>query len=238
MNAVTPIIDLARPARREHIETTRTAAATGATAVLVAHCDPVVSAGVVAILTGTRGFSVTVLERGASPVDRSDSRYADVVVADYDSGLRLIESDPNLSRRVLILTDSASQAKIRYALERGVRGYLLFGCGLAELVQGVRVIRNGGVALAPVVAGRIAETLCHRALTRTELVILRQMMLGLSNKAIALRQGIAAGTVKTHVKSILAKLNVASRTHAVVIAQRRGLVEEHDSSGSDRHPLA
>jgi DNA-binding NarL/FixJ family response regulator len=225
MSTVAPLIDLARPLRREFIGPTLT----GATAVHVAHSDPVVSAGLVAILTGTRDFRVTGADRAASPSPGSDLAEVDVVVADYTSALRLIEVTPELSQRMLILTDSDSQAKIRHALERGVRGYLLLGCSLAELLHGIRVVRNGGVALDPVAACRIAETMNQPALTHREQAILNQMMLGLSNKRIALGQGVAVGTVKTHVKSILAKLKVASRTQAVIIARRRGLVEECDA---------
>jgi DNA-binding NarL/FixJ family response regulator len=225
MSTVAPVIDLARLRRREFIEPTPTRA----TAVRVAHSDPVVSAGLVAILTGTRDFRVTAVDRAASALPGGDSAEVDIVVADYTSALRLIEATPELSQRMLILTDSDSEAKIRYALERGVRGYLLVGCSLAELLHGIRVVRQGGVALDSVAAFRIAETLNQPALTHRERAILSQMMLGLSNKRIALGQGVAVGTVKTHVKSILAKLKVTSRTQAVIIARRRGLLEEWDS---------
>jgi DNA-binding NarL/FixJ family response regulator len=193
--------------------------------VLVAHSDPVVSAGLVAILRETRGFRVRAAERVASPLADGDSADIDVIVADYNSALRLIEASADMSRHMLILTDSDSHAKIRHALERGVRGYLLSGCSLAELLHGISVVQNGGVALDPIVASRIAETLNQPALTHKEKAILDQMMLGLTNKRIALRQGVAVGTVKTHIKSILAKLRAANRTQAVVIARHRGLME-------------
>jgi DNA-binding NarL/FixJ family response regulator len=65
-------------------------------------------------------------------------------------------------------------------------------------------------------------------LTAREETILGEMMLGMSNKAIARELALAVGTVKTHVKSILAKLNAGSRTEAVSIAQRRGILrQEH-----------
>ena len=228
MSTLAPLIDLVRPLRREFIEPTPT----GITAVHVAHSDPVVSAGLVSILAGTREFRVTATDRPGSPSRGTDLTEVDVVVADYNSALLLIDVMPELSQRMLILTDSDSQAKIRHALERGVRGYLLLGCSLAELLHGIRVVRNGGVALDPVAACRIAETMNQPALTHREQAILNEMMLGLSNKRIALVQGVAVGTVKTHVKSILAKLKVTSRTQAVIIARRRGLVEECDAPGS------
>ena len=68
------------------------------------------------------------------------------------------------------------------------------------------------------------------ALTRREGDILRQMMLGRSNKRIAIELTVAIGTVKTHVKSILDKLDAASRTEAAAIAQRRGILQEERES--------
>jgi DNA-binding NarL/FixJ family response regulator len=66
----------------------------------------------------------------------------------------------------------------------------------------------------------------REALTAREEEILRQLMLGFSNKRIALEFSVALGTVKTHVKSILQKLQAKSRTEAISIAQRRGVLQE------------
>jgi DNA-binding NarL/FixJ family response regulator len=64
----------------------------------------------------------------------------------------------------------------------------------------------GGIALAALVASRIAERRKQEVLTKREEEVLGQVMLGLSNKAIAFKLTVALGTVKTHVKSILGKL--------------------------------
>jgi DNA-binding NarL/FixJ family response regulator len=159
---------------------------------------------------------------------------ADVVVADYDSGLRLIMSPGVQSSRVMVLTHSDSEAKISHALEQGARGYLLLGCSLQELIDGLRAVHVGGMALAPRVASRIAEWMRQQALTRREADILRQMMLGLSNKAIAGKLAISVGTVKVHVKAILSKLDATSRTEAVAIAQRRGILREEGGCAPPR----
>jgi two-component system NarL family response regulator len=84
----------------------------------------------------------------------------------------------------------------------------------------------GSIALAPLVASRVAERMKQEALTAREEDTLRQMMLGRSNKAIARKLTLAVGTVKTHVKSIFEKLNAASRSEAIAIAQRRGILRE------------
>jgi DNA-binding CsgD family transcriptional regulator len=116
---------------------------------------------------------------------------------------------------------------------QGARGYLLFGCSLQDLSEGLRSIYLGGIALGPLVASRIADRMKQQALTRREGDILRHMMLGMSNKAIASKLTLAVGTVKTHVKSVLEKLDASSRTQAVSIAQRRGILRE-DEEGAVR----
>ena len=190
--------------------------------VLIAHSDPLISAGLAATLSRLRDFE-TATGTGRQPA-------ADVVIADYESGLSLIASGGASGRRVLILTHSDSEAKICHALEQGARGYLLLGCSLQDLVDGLRSVYMGGIALGPLVASRIADRMKQQALTPREGDILRYMMLGMSNKAIASKLALAVGTVKTHVKSVLEKLNATSRTQAVSIAQRRGILRDEDES--------
>jgi DNA-binding NarL/FixJ family response regulator len=196
--------------------------------VLIAHGDPLIAAGLAVTLEKQTDFEALVSRPAlqASGGTARDLPPADVVVADYDAGLRLLVSAATHGHRIVILTQSDSEAKICHALERGARGYLLLGCPLQDLLNGLRSVRAGGIAMGPLVASRVAEWMKHRALTPREADILRQMMLGLSNKRIAIKLSLAVGTVKTHVKSILAKLDAASRTEAVAIAQRRGILQE------------
>src|SRR5262249_17874221 len=112
------------------------------------------------------------------------------------------------------------------------RGYMLMGCSLQDLSDGLRSIYMGGIALGPLVASRIADRMKQQALTRREGDILRYMMLGMSNKAIASKLTLAVGTVKTHVKSVLEKLDASSRTQAVSIAQRRGILSDESEPAS------
>src|SRR3569832_232980 len=95
-----------------------------------------------------------------------------------------------------------------------------------DLVEAVRFDYTGGIALGPHVASRIADRMKEQALTRREGDILRYMMAGMSNKAIATELMLAVGTVKSHVKSVLEKLDATSRTQAVSIAQRRGILRD------------
>jgi two-component system NarL family response regulator len=196
--------------------------------VLIAHSDPLIAAGLAVTLQKQHDFEAFV-RRPAPQVSSAAairSPPADVVVADYDSGMRLIASAETGSHPVVILTHSDSEAMICHALQQGARGYLLQGGSLADLLGGLRSVSVGGMAIGPLVAGRVAEWMKQPALTRREGDILRQMMLGRSNKRIAIELNVAIGTVKTHVKSILDKLDAASRTEAVAIAQRRGILRE------------
>jgi DNA-binding NarL/FixJ family response regulator len=196
--------------------------------VLIAHGDPLISAGLAVTLEKRQDFEAVVCSCASTVSHAMTSHFpsADVVVADYESGLRLIGSAGAQSHRVMILTHSDSEANISHALERGARGYLLLGCSLQHLIDGLRSVHAGGIALGPLVASRIADWMKQQALTRREADILRQMMLGLSNKGIAAKLTLAVGTVKTHVKSIFGKLDATSRTQAVAIAQRRGILRE------------
>jgi DNA-binding NarL/FixJ family response regulator len=195
--------------------------------VLIAHCDPLIAAGLAAVLRKRRDFKAVV----CSPASTSEGMashlsLADVVVADYDYGLRLIESAGAGSHQVMILTHSTGEAKVCRALEQGVRGYVLLGGSLQNLLDGLRSIHAGGVALGPLVVSRMAAWMKQQTLTRREEEILRQLMLGFSNKTIARKLALATGTVKSHVKAILQKLDARSRTEAAAIAQRRGILGE------------
>jgi DNA-binding NarL/FixJ family response regulator len=195
--------------------------------VLIAHSDPFIAAGLVTLLRERRDFEV--VARSRASISNAKAKHlpsSHVVVADYDSGMCLLESAGALSPRVIILTHSDSEEKICRALERGARGYLLLGCSLQELINSVRTVDVGNIAQGPLAVSRVADRMKQRALTHREEDILRQLMLGLSNKGIARKLTLAPGTVKTHFKAILRKFDVTSRTGAVAIAQRRGILRE------------
>jgi DNA-binding NarL/FixJ family response regulator len=198
--------------------------------VVIAHRDPFLSAGLARQLGNFAEFEPVVsgLELGAA-ITGSD--LADVVVADYDTGLGFIEADSRWRDRVVIFTERDSEASICHALEQGVRGYMLLGCGVADVAAAIRTVHEGGCALAPLVASRIVERIRWEKLTPSELNILRLLFFGLRNKEIALATSRAMETVNTHIKAIFRKLDARSRTQAVMVARRRGILPEE---GNDR----
>jgi DNA-binding NarL/FixJ family response regulator len=110
---------------------------------------------------------------------------------------------------------------------------LLRDVSAVELAAAVHAVASGLTVLDPEVAsvfGRGRRPSAANAeplsepLTERELEVLRELALGLPNKAIALRLGISEHTVKYHVGEILGKLDAASRTEAVMLGARRGLL--------------
>jgi len=181
--------------------------------VLVDHADPLVSAGLLAMLGREPEFDV----RGSAvgePVE--------VVVTDYAGGVRRAARGP----RVLIVTPNDREHEIRIALESGVHGYLLLGRPVDELTEAVRTLGRGLRYLGLEVSQRMADSLTREQLTGRETQVLRLLARGLCNKSIAQQLDIGLGTVKAHVRGILAKLEASSRTEVVSIAVQRGLIEE------------
>lgn len=194
--------------------------------VLVMHAEPLVAFGLAAALRQGPGFAVHV-----EGVDETAEAAYDVVVADYQDGVRLTTSPgarpPALkAARVLVMTTHDREHEVRLALESGVHGYLLLGCPIPELIAGVRALGAGSRYLCLAVAQRMAESLTREPLTPREADVLRLLVRGQCNKSIAKQLDIAVGTVKAHVKAIMAKLDASSRTEAASIAAQRGLIDE------------
>jgi DNA-binding NarL/FixJ family response regulator len=94
-----------------------------------------------------------------------------------------------------------------------------------ELLETIRIVHSGKRRVPPEIATEIAEHFADDALTGREIEVLRGVAAGKSNKLIAAELAISEGTVKTHMKSILPKLDASDRTHAVMIALRRGILD-------------
>lgn len=206
--------------------------------ILVTHSDPVARAGLTSALNAYADFEV-------DDYRESDVRVeSEVIAADFDLGMAVLSSarDRGRSVKVLIVTANDRECDIRRALKEGARGYLLQGCSLDELAGAVREAVGGGVHLGASIAQRLAESIYGDALTAREEEVLGHVVEGLCNKEIAREMGLAVGTVKSHLRAVYAKLDVRSRTHAVAVARRRGLLRVRESSlpdlgGSWGHPM-
>jgi two-component system, NarL family, response regulator len=127
--------------------------------------------------------------------------------------------------RIIVLTTYAGDAQAAAALKAGAAGYLLKNLVRKELIETIRVVHSGKRRIPPEIATEIAEHVADDALTEREVQVLRRVAAGKSNKLIAAELDISEGTVKTHMKSILPKLDASDRTHAVMIALKRGILD-------------
>lgn len=138
--------------------------------------------------------------------------------------------------RVIVLTSFLDDERILPAIRAGAAGYLLKDVEPAELARAVRGACEQRASIDPVIAARLLQTLSEPgrgdgagraagidSLTGREREVLSLIAEGRSNKRIAFELGIAEKTVKAHVGHVLAKLDVADRTAAAVLAVRAGL---------------
>lgn len=127
--------------------------------------------------------------------------------------------------RIIILTTHAGDVLISRALKAGVRAYLMKGLLRKELLETIRAVHAGKKRLSPEAAVEVAEHSSDEALTERETEVLRLVAAGNANKEIAAQLSLTEETVKSHVRSILAKLGANDRTHATTIGLRRGIIQ-------------
>jgi DNA-binding NarL/FixJ family response regulator len=128
--------------------------------------------------------------------------------------------------RCLVLTSTADHAQVALAMHAGAAGFLYKDVDPDALIRAVRSVHDGNTVLAPDAAGLLmspghaASVTGIGALTRREREVLALLADGRSNREIARLLQVSEKTVKTHVSSVLAKLGVADRTQAAIIAVR------------------
>jgi DNA-binding NarL/FixJ family response regulator len=127
--------------------------------------------------------------------------------------------------RIVVLTTAAGDMLALRAFKAGAVGYLLKNLLRKELTETIRQVHRGHKRIPPEIAQQIAEHAADDGITARELDVLRCVAKGSSNKIIASMLNISEQTVKHHVTSILSKLDASDRTHAVIIALQRGLLE-------------
>jgi DNA-binding NarL/FixJ family response regulator len=134
--------------------------------------------------------------------------------------------------RVLILTTFDLDEYVVEAFRAGASGFLLKTAPPQHLVAAVRTVQEGDALLAPASTRRLIEQVAHtpaepaalEQLTAREHHVLRLLARGLTNAEIAAELVVEPSTVKSHVASVLAKLDLRDRVHAVVFAYESGLV--------------
>jgi two-component system NarL family response regulator len=167
---------------------------------------------------------------GLEAVEAFERHHPDVTLLDLrmpimegvEAVRQIRERDPHA--KVIVLTTYDTDDDISRALKAGAKAYVLKDISADALIACIHDVLAGKTYLAPAAAAKLAEGVTRIQLTPRELTTLRLMADGKSNKEIANELGISERTVKTHLGHLFEKLAVTSRTEAVKIATRRGLV--------------
>jgi DNA-binding NarL/FixJ family response regulator len=190
--------------------------------VLIADDHAVVHEGLVAILNRQDDLIVVgEAANGREALEQWRNHRPDITLMDLRmpemSGIAAIdairaEDDHAL---IIILTTYDSDEDVYRAMRAGAKAYVLKDAHREELLECIRCVCHGQTFVSPEVAAKLASHISEEELTNRELEILTLLAEGKSNKLIARELNISEGTVKTHVKSILEKLDATSRTEAV-----------------------
>jgi len=127
--------------------------------------------------------------------------------------------------RIIVLTTYVGDALCKRAMQAGAQAYILKGNVRKDLLDTIRAVRSGKKFIHAEVAAELASHAADDALSERETEVLKLIAVGNSNKLIADELSISEDTVKGHVKSILSKLGVNDRTHAVTVGLKRGIIE-------------
>jgi two-component system, NarL family, response regulator len=199
--------------------------------VILADDHPVVRDGLAAIVNQQPDMQVVAeAGDGEQAMALYEKHLPDVMVLDLRMPKRdgvsvvqgVLESHPKA--RLLIITTYDGDEDIFRSLSQGAKGYLLKDAPRQEILSAIRAVAQDRSYTSSGVAAKALQRMGKPSLTQREVDVLQLLAQGRSNKDIARRLEITEGTAKTHVKAILSKLDAISRTEAVAVAHKRGLI--------------
>ena len=212
----------------------------GTVRIVVADDHPLYRRGLAALLGGQPEWEVVAqAEDGVGVVTVARELQPDVVVMDLrmpgvdgiEATRRIVGTSPHVA--VLVLTMYEDDASVFAAMRAGARGYLLKGADQAEIVRAVAAVAGGEAIFGAAVAARILEFFTAARPPKTEVVfpqltareheVLDLIAAGRSNAELAETLFLSPKTVRNHVSNIFAKLQVADRAQAIVLARDAGL---------------
>lgn len=208
------------------------------TRVLVAAASPVVRQGLEVIVTTSPLLTVVGTSGVATLAAEVESLQPDVVLLEWelqDEGLPIFSLAQNaLAPAVVVLANDPRSAWVAETLRSSsVRAILPYEATASQIVAAVEAVADGLVVMhldvfEPLLLGLPSPVRsldgALQALSPREIEVLGMIAEGLGNKTIARRLGISEHTVKFHIGSIFTKLNASSRTEAVIIGARQGLI--------------
>lgn len=199
--------------------------------ILVVEDHPVTRLGIVAVLHASGRFDVLgEADSAAGAIQSFRELLPDVTLLDVrlpdGSGIEVLEGIRAIDAKakVIILTSVDTEEQAWRALRAQVNGYLMKNTPPDRLVEAVSAVVAGRTAFSDEMRASVAARTGQPELTPREADVLRLLVEGRSNVEIGQALGIGRGTARTHVSSILEKLEVSTRTEAATAALRRGIV--------------
>jgi DNA-binding NarL/FixJ family response regulator len=211
--------------------------------VLICDDQPLVRAGFRTILGSKSDIEVVgEAENGLEAISLAERRRPDVILMDIrmpvldgvEATRRLVSA--NSPARILVLTTFDLDEYVHAAIRAGASGFLLKDVTPPNLLDAIRIVARGDALLAPSVTRRLLERFATTLppvedssdplaqLTSREIEVLRLLANGMSNAEIADKLVVSEATVKTHISSVLRKLELRDRVQAVIVAYETGLV--------------
>ncbi|WP_232821035.1 response regulator transcription factor [Dyella sp. C11] len=204
----------------------------GVITVLVVDDHPLLRDGVAFALSGETDMRIVAnAADGRSAIDAFREHRPDVTLMDLqlpdmsgiDAMCAIRAEFPGAC--ILVLTTYRGDVQVTNAIRQGASGFLLKASLRKELRDAIRAVRAGRRVMSPAAASDLVEYMGGDMLSERELQVLTRVAQGLSNKKIGTELGVSEDTIKSHMKSILSKLDASDRTHAVVTAVRRGIIQ-------------
>lgn len=205
--------------------------------VIVVAASPVIRMGLAAMLDDNRKLT---LVKSVSDIDSGREEIVqlqpDVILLDYDeNNYESILDFSQFISATIILTDELEDINLGAVLAAGIKGILPQTSASSEIIAAIEAVASGLVALHPEVIDNLQlqkETNLYeqvdinriQTLTPREIQVLQMLISGLSNKVVAQQLYISEHTVKFHISSIFQKLDVSTRTEAVAVGVRLGLI--------------
>jgi DNA-binding NarL/FixJ family response regulator len=198
--------------------------------ILTVDDDHLIREGIATVIASQRDMELVAhASGGVEAIEMYRKHRPDITLMDLRlpglSGIDAIEicaEFPNA--RIIILTSFDGDVEVQRALKAGACGYFLKSLPADELIKAIRDVHAGKKRVQTELAARIAEHMGEDRVTAREIQVLECVAAGRHNREIGERLFISEETVKVHLRRIMAKLGARDRTHAVTIANRRGVV--------------
>jgi DNA-binding NarL/FixJ family response regulator len=198
---------------------------------LVVDEHPVVRRGVRALLEqGFHDVELVDAPNAEAALELGRDAKPDVVLIDPrksagDTEATLLELAQKLDSPVVVFTADGGARQLSDALKAGVKGYVRKDSPAEDLIRAIRAAISGDFYIDPALSSTIVLEEGERTLTARQREILQMLADGMQTDAVAKQLGLSTETVRTHTKRILAKLDADTRTQAVAIGIRNGMID-------------